>query len=912
MKQLRWRFILSFFYFSFRVFAAPDFDPATDLQGVGVNPSGIDWRNANYEFADLIRQGNFWNGFKLSDVDQNGYPKTRTGQLNFSNINAIPWLRGRFFTPGLYTLTWEGAGDVTLSAASANLIQASQDLSGPVNKRVYDIKLFAGDMFVSVNSLPAQNIHFWMPGYEDGTRQFHNLFVERIRPFALMRFMDWGKTNNSKQVSWADRRIPSYCLQSVTVEEWDGPSGGAAYEIMIDLCNLTKNNGWFCVPHQATDDYVQNLATLLRDQMDPSLKVYIEYSNEVWNNNFKQAGWVKNQNGGDQEGGYGRRAAAIFTIFETVFAQKINSHRPGLVKVLGGWATNPTWTEKAFAATSTNRPNVIAVTNYFGKGIADWIWNEKYYSTLPEANLDKVLDEVESCFHHGGRERAKFAENAAMAKRLGVYLIAYEGGTHIVPTTAAQKASNPFMEFLFAMNSHQRMGHIYRHMLQAWWEEGGHLPNLFNLSAAWASWGMWGHLEYIEQPLTAAHKYREAADFSRKATTTHITTPTLPVAFVGLNYTHRMNACKGAGVTTLHWALGTAPDGWEITADGTLLGQPRTAGTFPITVQVCDNTAVTDNYTYDLIVRPTIEPIEVGPIADVALDMTKDNNDGFNPLLSNLQKDRKSIYLKFAIDRFLNNHVASARLVLFGDYGSTFSNDTRVGLFAVASNSWKEGEITPSNAPALGPEIMQTTIVRGNGTGGDYFSFDITQYLNSQVASGTPQVSIVMKVLSDGSKLAFRSKEYFDVGHKPPRLQVLLEAEAPPSYPSYDEFVQGYWPGQTDPSIISKTADPDDDGLANLAEYALLLNPLQRNTLDCIPYTDSLSGKKVVRLTFRTNETNRAVKVQPEWSTDLTNWHSTFDEGQVVDLTPDMKENTFLLFLEGLQDRYFRLQVSEN
>src|SRR5262249_17527025 len=45
---------------------------------------------------------------------------------------------------------------------------------------------------------------------------------------------------------------------------------------------------WINIPALATTDFVQNLAQLIKNKLDPSLKVYVEYSNETWNWGFGQ------------------------------------------------------------------------------------------------------------------------------------------------------------------------------------------------------------------------------------------------------------------------------------------------------------------------------------------------------------------------------------------------------------------------------------------------------------------------------------------------------------------------------------------------------------------------------------------------------------------------------------------------
>ena len=82
---------------------------------------------------------------------------------------------------------------------------------------------------------------------------------------------------------------------------------------------------WINVPVAASDDYVRELALLLRDNLDPNLHIYVEYSNEVWNWDFSQAHW--NLAYADQHGltyieAYAHRTAEIALIFEEVFGPK--------------------------------------------------------------------------------------------------------------------------------------------------------------------------------------------------------------------------------------------------------------------------------------------------------------------------------------------------------------------------------------------------------------------------------------------------------------------------------------------------------------------------------------------------------------------------------------------------------------
>ena len=44
-------------------------------------------------------------------------------------------------------------------------------------------------------TITVHNIKVWMPGYKDAESPFHPLFIKRLRPFSVIRFMDWQRTN---------------------------------------------------------------------------------------------------------------------------------------------------------------------------------------------------------------------------------------------------------------------------------------------------------------------------------------------------------------------------------------------------------------------------------------------------------------------------------------------------------------------------------------------------------------------------------------------------------------------------------------------------------------------------------------------------------------------------------------------
>eukprot|EP01012_Entosiphon_sulcatum_P023602 TRINITY_DN2869_c0_g1_i1.p1 TRINITY_DN2869_c0_g1~~TRINITY_DN2869_c0_g1_i1.p1 ORF type:complete len:646 (+),score=109.07 TRINITY_DN2869_c0_g1_i1:22-1938(+) len=126
------------------------------------------------------------------------------------------------------------------------------------------------------------------PGYTfDQAEDFSTAYLQHISRFETLRFMDLMATNGNPSVHWSDRTPP-------TQPAWTGPTG-IPWENAIKLANAAKRNMWINIPAMADDDYITQLATLLKNQLQDPLIVYYEYSNEVWNWGFPQSHWALNE-----------------------------------------------------------------------------------------------------------------------------------------------------------------------------------------------------------------------------------------------------------------------------------------------------------------------------------------------------------------------------------------------------------------------------------------------------------------------------------------------------------------------------------------------------------------------------------------------------------------------------------------
>jgi hypothetical protein len=100
---------------------------------------------------------------------------------------------------------------------------------------------------------------------------------------------------------------------------------------MIQLCNVLGASPWFTVPHTASDDHVREMAKMVKAQLRPDLRVYLEHSNEVWNTFFAQGKHARERGlalglSADasvaQYRYHSQRSLEIFDLWESVWGQQ--------------------------------------------------------------------------------------------------------------------------------------------------------------------------------------------------------------------------------------------------------------------------------------------------------------------------------------------------------------------------------------------------------------------------------------------------------------------------------------------------------------------------------------------------------------------------------------------------------------
>lgn len=319
-------------------------------------------------------------------------------------------------------------------------------------------------------------------------------FVNEIKMYNTLRFMDWQRTNNNNDVNWTERTSP-------TSDHFNN-GGEVALEWCVNLANRIDKNVWFCVPHKASDDYIRKLATFLRDNLEVDRKIFIEYSNETWNSVFQQNGYCMTQG---KNGGYPglndnykgenysmHRSLRVFGIFEEVFGSS-NVGRWARVRRVVSCGGNLDWVDKALRdiyKSTTYNPNnrkidFLAVAPYVGGGI-DGAASD--VATKFRAETDKVYT-----------NRVLVVEKSKNAYAIPA-MAAYEGGHHI--NTNADKWS-----------ANSKIYAEYRYMLDKFKPKFAHFVHYTHVGD-WNGTNAWGAKRFTGQSDAEAHKYRALKDWA--------------------------------------------------------------------------------------------------------------------------------------------------------------------------------------------------------------------------------------------------------------------------------------------------------------------------------------------------------------------------------------------------------------
>ena len=507
--------------------------PAWSDYPIGTNLAGISSWGSQRPFNDLFKQSRPWFTQCSNQRDRDCANTWDTREADKLNLDEHGWVVSlpEPSVPGFsiastlldlpageYYVSYEGAGEIGYGL-DARLLKRDKK-TGIDSIRVSKapgrllLQILETDPEKTGDYIKNIRVTTSLPEEDANPSIFNSTFLDQIRPYSTVRFMDWMATNGSEIAHWEDRRAPEHATYSQ-----EGVRQGVPIEIMVELANELDKSPWFTLPHQVDDEYVHSFAALVLANIETSKTIYIEYSNEAWNQAFPQYRWMASRaktlwpnttiaETSQVANWYGKRTAEICTIWKDVFGDRANQ----ISCVMGSQAANvwigeqaltcPLWDNNPKSNCVNHGIDAFAIAPYFG-GYLGRREKEKVLSWIKlDDPLDALFEEIDKTALPMSQNWIE--DNKALADKYGVNLLAYEAGQHLVGTGGFENNEEVTALFIDA-NRDDRMRTAYLKYYKSWFNNDGGLAMSFTLIEEPSKWGSWGVLETQDQKSSPKH-----------------------------------------------------------------------------------------------------------------------------------------------------------------------------------------------------------------------------------------------------------------------------------------------------------------------------------------------------------------------------------------------------------------------
>ncbi|KAK7099642.1 hypothetical protein V1264_022725 [Littorina saxatilis] len=494
-----------------------------DVQ-VGLNLGGLAYYQSEIKWVDVSKQSSQWHtqrhewDWDTKELDKiplrkDGYPSSFPAGLNVAKTIFQGW--GELAPTGNYTLLYDGEGSIGFRLSTVHVHYQSK------GRIVVEIPKFQHDgIQIRITETnphnPLHNLRFVSPGYEHIYQRFpyHPFFLEFLKRFTEARYMDFLHTNGHKPepTTWNTRRTPDYHTQ-------DGEYGGAI-EHLVEISNWAGLDAWVCVPHAADDDFVRQFAAYVKRNLRPDLKVYVEYSNEVWGTGFRQSHYAKEKGKplwpGDDDMTINmkylvKRASEVADIWSSIWS---GNDRQRLTNVVG-WDTGKQTEYDHFMqilGSKKTKFQALTVTEYFLCGAPFF----NHPSDFAKMSMSQIK---QSCDNDLANQKRIDQHYMDLAKAHGMKLVMYEGGPLMF---APSNADGPVTDKCMAFNRDPHIRPAILDIMNAWYStvttnsansRPGGIFNYFSSLGLFNKWGSWGIAEYTGQDLYTAPKWLAVQTF---------------------------------------------------------------------------------------------------------------------------------------------------------------------------------------------------------------------------------------------------------------------------------------------------------------------------------------------------------------------------------------------------------------
>ncbi len=498
-----------------------------------ITHSGSTWETREEAYLQLDPEG-YPTSLSASSADPHRPQRFNSvGVLLLRGLANSNVGKGPPYRPGRYIVLYDGQGTLNYGF-DAKLVSSSTgrdilDVANPTTGGGIDLRITSTDPTHTGNYI--RNIRVVKAEEENLLKAgevFRPSYLKLMQRFAVIRLMQWLGIDDSGGaiVNWSER--------SMLKDGGWGTEHGVPIEIAVQLCNAVRADCWLNVPHAANDDYIGHMASLVHDLLGTHQKLYIEFSNEVWNSGYAQYAFATARGRALWPGAgvsdfdynrswFGMRTAQMCDTWKAIW----RSDASRLVCVLGAQAANPytatqslacpLWRGARRAPCASHNIDAVAIAPYFGGSFPSaWI-------SQPDGGLASLFAAMITRNDRSIPERGWLGQisafEAAYRRALASYrlpLNGYEGGQTLVGFPAFQNGS-PMVNLFIAANRDPRMAAAYTAALNAWKANGGQVWALFADVGQPSQYGEWGALESFldaEGPFdSASPKWRAIQSF---------------------------------------------------------------------------------------------------------------------------------------------------------------------------------------------------------------------------------------------------------------------------------------------------------------------------------------------------------------------------------------------------------------
>jgi Secretion system C-terminal sorting domain len=418
---------------------------------------------------------------------------------------------------GTYHACFTGTADISISGSGATIENKTYDANE--NKTFFDIVVPGppaenhGFLYLKMTntqrtakSVTNSGINEFVvnrPGYPlDDEKIFTDEYLELCRAanFACYRYYGiqniWGiEPTYPETTKWENRKTAQDAAQ-VEMPDLNGKKDTWCWEYVIEFANILDRDIWICLPISADSNYVVSLAKMLKDDLNPGIKIYVENSNEVWSPHHMTHG-PYNQAQADHYGisfdqNYARRTVDLVNWFAEVYGKseinnKIRVILAGQQAYMGRHEIHLDYINDNYGSPK-DYVYALSTAIYFSTSNPN--------GTVTEIN-DGMIEEINGQINdeENPLNRKAHIDLANEWELLGGCTV-YEGGPHYPAGGGKDNLDN-------AILSHrtEAMGGIMKlNFKEGWADLGGGLAMVFNLEGAYTRYGSWGLTDDYTKP----------------------------------------------------------------------------------------------------------------------------------------------------------------------------------------------------------------------------------------------------------------------------------------------------------------------------------------------------------------------------------------------------------------------------